>query len=126
MKGRPLGLRPVYVQREDHLKGLVRLLSLGLRILTLTKFVARRALETDNEGLAGLFPGNPKQQTRRPSSERLFAAFKKITLTVVKLPGETVIHVTPLTPLHIRILELLGFLTSIYADLAVDILPNPP
>ena len=71
----------------------------GLRILTLTKFVARRALETDTEGLAGLFPGNPKQQTRRPSSERLFAAFKKITLTVVKLPGETVVHVTPLSPL---------------------------
>jgi transposase len=42
LKGRPLGLRPVYLQREDHLKGLVRLLSLALRLLTLTEFVVRR------------------------------------------------------------------------------------
>ena len=99
---------------------------LGLRILTLTEFVAQRALETDNERPADLYPGNPKHQTRRPSSERLFAAFKEITLTVVQLHGETVAHVTPLPPLQIRILELLDFLTSIYTDLAVDILPNPP
>lgn len=35
LKGRPLGLRPVYLHREDHLKDLVRLLSLALRLLTL-------------------------------------------------------------------------------------------
>jgi len=44
LKGRPLGLRPADVQREDHLLGLVRLLSVALSVLTLTEFVARRAL----------------------------------------------------------------------------------
>lgn len=126
LKGRPLGLRPVYLQREDHLQGLVRLLSLALRLLTLTEFVARRSLEADNERLAGLYPGNPKQQTQRPTSERLLAAFKDITLSVVLLPGQTIVHITLLTPLQCRILKLLDLSTSIYTDLAPNTLPNPP
>jgi len=126
LKGRPLGLRPIYLHREDHLKGLVRLLSLALRILTLTEFVARRSLETEVEGLAGLYPGNPKQQTQQPTTERLLAAFKEITLSLVQLPGQTIVHITPLTPLQSRILKLLGLSTSIYTDLAANSLPIPP
>ena len=126
LKGRPLGLRPVYLQREDHLQGLVRLLSLALRLLTLTEFVARRALEVDNEGLVGLYPGNPKQQIQRPTTERLLAAFKDITLSVVLLPGQTIVHITPLTPLQGRILELLHLSPSIYTDLAAYTSLIPP
>jgi transposase len=126
LKGRPLGLRPVYVQREDHLQGLVRLLSLALRILTLTEFIARRALATKATGLAGLYPGNPKQQTQRPTTERLLAAFANITLSLIQLPGQSIVHITPLTPLQCRILELLDLPTSIYTQLAVNVLPNPP
>jgi hypothetical protein len=66
LKGRPLGLRPVYLHREDHLKGLVRLLSLALRILTLAEFVAPAVrCKLKMSDLAGLYPGNPKQQTHR-------------------------------------------------------------
>jgi transposase len=126
LKGRPLGLRPVYLQREDHLTGLVRLLSLALRILTLTEFVARRSLQDENEILAGLYPGNPKQQTCKPTTERLFAAFTEINLSVVLLPDQTIVHLTPLTPLQCRILQLLDLPTSIYTDLAANTLPNPP
>lgn len=35
LKGRPLGLSPLYVQRDDHRVGLVRLLTLALRVITL-------------------------------------------------------------------------------------------
>ena len=126
LKGRPLGLRPAYIQREDHLKGLVRLLSLGLSILTLTEFVARRALATADDELAGLYPGNPKHTTCRPTTERMLAAFKEINLSVVFLPDQTIVHITPLSPLQNRILELLNLPTSIYTNLAVDIRPNPP
>jgi transposase len=101
-------------------------LSLALRILTLTEFVARRALETAQEGLAGLYPGNPKQQTKRPTTERLLAAFKEITLSVVHLPGQTRVHLTPMTPIHRRILALLALSTTIYTDLAANTLSHPP
>ena len=86
----------------------------------------RRSLETAKEELAGLYPGNPKQKTKRPTTERLLAAFKEITLSIVHLPGQTVVHLTPLTPLQSRILALLDLSPTIYTDLAANTLSNPP
>jgi transposase len=54
IKGRPLSWRPMYGQRDDHATGLIRLLSLGLRVLTLLEFVARRQLAPAGTKLAGL------------------------------------------------------------------------
>jgi transposase len=59
-KGFPLSLRPMYLQREDHIKGLIRLLSIGLRVLNLLEFQVRRRLASLEEKLAGLYAGNPK------------------------------------------------------------------
>lgn len=126
LKGRPLGLRPFFVQREDHLKGLIRLLSLALRLLTLIEFVVRRGLQQEQQSLPGLFPANPKQSTQQPTSERLLAAFKEITLSLIQLPTQHIRHLTPLTPLQSRILELLGFSPSLYVNLSISTMPNPP
>lgn len=126
LKGRPLGIRPLYVQRDDHAKGMVRLLSLALRVLTLTEHGVRRKLKQANEALPGLYPGLPKRETVRPTTERLLRTFKEITLTVVRLPGQTICHITPLSDLQRRILELLGLPSSIYEDLALQARANPP
>jgi hypothetical protein len=42
------------------------------------------------------------------------------------LPGQTIVHLTPLTPLQHRILALLALSTTIYTDLAANTLSNPP
>jgi len=126
LKGRPLGIRPLYVQRDDHAKGMVRLLSLALRVLTLTEYVVREKLKQSNEALVGLYAGLPKRETVRPTTERLLRAFKPITTTVVRLPGQTIRHITPLSDLQRRILELLDLPLSIYEDLALQAMPNPP
>jgi transposase len=126
LKGRPLGIRPLYVQRDDHAKGMVRLLSLALRVLTLTEYVVRQKLKQANEALVGLYPGLPKRETVRPTTERLLRAFKGITLTVVQLPGQTIRHITSLSDLQRRILELLDLPSSIYEDLALQARANPP
>jgi transposase len=123
LKNRPLGLRPLYLHREDHIIGLVRLLSLALRLLTLVEFVVRRELQTHDEKLAGLYEGNPHRQTNRPTTERLLRAFDNISLTFVTLPSQKIVYVTPLTPLQSRILSLLGLPSSIYTELAA--LPYP-
>lgn len=117
-KGRPLGLRPVFVQRDDHLTGLVRLLSLGLRILTLTEYLVRCSLQAEQESLAGLYPGNPRQTTERPTGERILRAFRGVTLSFVTFPGQQIRHMTPLSPLQSRILQLLKLSDSIYTSLA--------
>ena len=54
LKGRPLSLTPMYVQRDDHATGLIRLLSIGLRVLTLLEFVVRSRLAEEASTLAAL------------------------------------------------------------------------
>jgi transposase len=117
LKGRPLGIRPLYVWREDHARGMVRLLSLALRVLTLIEHVVRKALQSAGETLSGLYAGNPKRQTARPTTERLLKAFRGIYLNVVHLPNQTIRHVTPLSALQRRILVLLGLSPSTYESL---------
>jgi len=126
LKGRPLGLRPLYLKREDHTRGLVRLLTLALRLLTLVEFVVRRNLQAHHDTLIGLYPGNPTHVTARPTTERLLQAFQNVTLTFVRMPHQTIKHVTPLSALQIRILSLLDLPTSIYTNLAVASVPIPP
>lgn len=117
LKGFPLSLTPIYLQREDHVTGLIRLLSIGLRVLTLLEFQVRRNLEKNKEKLAGLYVGNPKRETARPTAEILLAAFKEITLLLIEVNNEVYAHLTTLSPLQQRILVLLGFSTTIYTQL---------
>jgi transposase len=117
LKGRPLSLTPMYVQRDDHATGLIRLLSIALRVLTLLEFVARRSLTAEGAKLAGLYAGNPRRETARPTAERLLEAFAGITLTSIEGPQQTDRHVTILSPLQQRILELLGFSSALYTRL---------
>jgi transposase len=124
LKGRPLSLTPMYVQRDDHATGLIRLLSTALRVLTLMEFVGRRHLALEQNKMAGLYAGNPKRETARPTAERLLEAFEEVTLTVIELPHQTICHVTPLSPVQLRILEILGFSSELYTRLeAVSVEP---
>ena len=125
LKGRPLSLTPMYVQRDDHATGLIRLLSIALRVLTLLEFVGRRQLAAEGAKLAGLYAGNPKRETDRPTAERLLEAFQDITLTIIKGLHQTDRHVTALRPLQQRILEILGFSSALYTRLGT-ISSEPP
>src|SRR5205085_11557311 len=74
LKGQPLSLTPMYVQRDDHATGLIRLLSIALRVLTLLELVVCLYLAPERANLAGLYAGNPKRETDRPTAERLLEA----------------------------------------------------
>jgi transposase len=117
LKGRPLSLTPMYVQRDDHATGLIRLLSIALRVLTLVEFVGRRQLAAEGTKLAGLYAGNPRRETDRPTAERLLEAFQDITLIIIKGPQQTERHMTALSPLQQRILEVLGCSSALYTRL---------
>jgi len=125
LKGQPLSLTPMYVQRDDHATGLIRLLSIALRVLTLLEFVARRQLAAERTTLAGLYAGNPKRENARPTAERLLEAFQAITLTIIEGPQQTDRHLSPLSPLQQRILEVLGFASALYTRLCT-ISAEPP
>lgn len=125
LKGQPLSLTPMYLTRDDHATGLIRLLSLALRALTLLEGVVRRQLANPTlPPLTGYYAGNPTRATRRPTAERLLALFEHITLTILRTPTEVTRHMTPLSPLQQRLLTLLGYSHDIYAQLtALDCHP---
>jgi len=125
LKGQPLSLTPMYVQRDDHATGLIRLLSIALRVLTLLEFVGRRQLAAAGAKLAGLYAGNPRRETARPTAERLLEAFRDITLTISEGPEQTTRHLTTLSPLQQRILEILGFASELYTRLCT-VSAEPP
>lgn len=118
LKGAPLSIAPLFVKRDDQVAGLTHLLSLAVRLLTLIEFVVRRALQREQAQLVGLHKENPKKATATPTTERLLQAFSKITLTIIQFPDHIVRHVTPLTALQVRILELLELSPDIYGSLA--------
>jgi len=117
LKGKPLSLSPMYLQSDIRATGLIRLLSLGLRILTLIEFRVRQRLADLNEKLPGLFAGNPKRATERPTAEAMLQAFKGIYLSVVTLGEQVLYHVSPLSTVQAKILSLLDFSVDIYSQL---------
>jgi transposase len=120
LKGHPLSLTPMYLQRDDHATGLIRLLSVGLRVLTLLEFVVRQRLVAARTVLAGLYVGTPKRATARPTTERLLKGFEGLTLTIIREGRRRRYHLTPLSRVQRRILALLDFPVDIYMGLCPD------
>ena len=120
LKGHPLSLGPLYVQRDDHRVGLIRLLTIALRVVTVLEGEVRHALAEHHQEIAGLFAGNPKRRTAHPTTERLLEAFNEITLTIVSGPGFVQRHLPPLSALQQQILALCGFSPAVYTQLTDD------
>jgi len=120
LKGHPFSLAPMYVQRDDHRVGLVRLLTIALRVLTLLEGVVRQNLEKQKREISGLYAGNPKRRTNQPTAERLLEAFSEVTLTIVRTSEFLQRHITTLSSLQQDILSLLGLTPVIYLQLTDD------
>ena len=115
----------MYLRTDARITGLIRLLTIGLRVLTLCEFVVRRRLAAEQTTLAGLYQDSPKHATARPTAERLLAAFKDLTLTTIHMAGQVHRHLTPLSVLQQRILALLDFSADVYTRLSATS-ENPP
>jgi len=110
-------ISPLFVKRDDQAEGLANLLTLGVRVATLIQYVARRSLEESGDTLTGLHLENPKKATNIPTCERLLRAFSKINLTIVETGDSIVRHITPLSHLQTKILELLSMDATIYSGI---------
>ena len=125
LKGRSLGLTPLYLQDEERIQGLVYLLSLALRLLTLLEWVVRERLRQEGAKLRGIYAGQPGRQTARPSAELLLGAMKTISVSVVEVQGQFHALLSPLTAVQKRLLELWGLPPDLYEKVA-DGFPKMP
>ncbi|MEH2138369.1 IS1634 family transposase [Nostoc sp.] len=102
---------PIYFQNQDRITGLMFVLNIALRVFTLMEFVVRQALHQTQQSLAGLYDGNPKRKTYRPSAERMLKAFCHLTLYHL---SNSTIFITPLSELQKQILALMKMPESLY------------
>ncbi len=120
LKGKPLSLSPMYVQSDQRATGLIRLLSIGLRVLTLLEFSCRQGLADTKATVAGLYAGNPKRTTNRPTAEALLGAFQGIHLSLVTIEQQLHRHITPLSEVQQHLSALLDLSPDLYDQLCAD------
>jgi transposase len=125
LKGRSLGLTPVYLQDERRIQGLVYLLSLALRVLTLVEWVVRERLRQERAKLQGIYAGQPGRKTDRPSAELLLGALKTISISVVEENGRIHALLSPLTAVQKRLLELWDLPPDLYENVAFGFAEPP-
>ncbi len=116
LKGGLLAITPLFLKDDNRIRGLLLLLGIALRALTLTEFVVRRGLAATGETLTGLYAGNPNRATGQPTAERLLKAFDDITLYRHESPTHIWYAVTQLSALQRRILQLMQVPESVYAS----------
>jgi transposase len=122
VKDKPLGIQPLYVREEDQVDGLTKLLMIALRVLTWIELVVRGGLAEREEELRGLYEGQPKRKTSRPTAVRLLRAVSRMGLTLTRIESAEGCdwHVTPLPGLLDQILGLLGLGRELYTGLAAQ------
>ncbi len=119
LKGGLLAITPLFLKDDNRIRGLLLLLGIALRALTLTEFVVRRGLAANGETLKGLYAGNPNRATGQPTAERLLKAFDDITLYRHESATHIWYEVTQLSALQRRVLQLMPVPESVYAPPAV-------
>jgi transposase len=117
LKGSWLKVVPIFLRTDEHIRGLMFILSIVLRAFTLCEFVVRRELQAQHETLAGLYDSAPSKTTDRPTAERLLNAFQGITLLRIRVGQQAQYQLSGFSQLHRRILQRLDLPVSLYTAL---------
>jgi transposase len=112
LRGRPLSLLPGVIQRNDHARGLVRLLGLGLRVMVLID-IAARARAADVPSMSWQRSG-AQVPAGDPTAERLLEVFRDITLTTISDGSTRRHHLTALSALQRRVIDWLALPPDTY------------
>jgi transposase len=116
LKDQPLGIQPLFVREEEQIVGLTRLLTIALRVLTLSELQVRSGLAEAEEKLSGLYEGQPKRTTDNPTAARCLKAISRMEITVTRVEVDQQVqwHLTALPPLLQRMLTLLHLSPNLY------------
>jgi transposase len=119
VKDRPLGIQPLYVEKEDQIDGLTKLLMIALRVLTFIELVVRARLAEGEETLGGLYEGQPNKQTANPTAVRMLRAIARLEMTLTRVESRrgTTWMIMPLPALLKKILVLLKLPPTLYTSL---------
>jgi len=110
---RDVGLLPIFLKKENRVKGLIRLLSLAIRFSALIQYQVRKQLAKTKSQLKGIYPGNKNRATARPTTPMMLRAFRGLSIVWMDVGSQKIIQMTDLNVVQGNILELLKA-TNIY------------
>jgi transposase len=110
-------LMPVYLQKPNRIKALIRLLLLALKYVSLMEMQVRTKLAESKQELKELYPGNPGRATNKPTTKMLLKAFEYLTLVIIPVGDQMIVKLTDLKPIQRKILDLLNMEHNIYLKL---------
>jgi len=110
-------LMPVYLGIPARIKGLIRLLLVALKYVSLIQYQVRAELKTTKQTVKELYPGNPGRATDKPTTNMILKAFNNIHLTVVSIENKIHVKISDLKPIQLKILELLKIPPETYTGM---------
>jgi transposase len=111
-------LVPIYLQKDERIKGLVNILLLALKVCAVLEYKMAEALHQNDEELHQIYEGNPKRGSKRPSSKRICKAFDGISIALIFVNYTLQFAImTDLEPVQTKILKLLNIEKDIYTFL---------
>ena len=105
---RDVGLLPIYLKKQERVKGLVRFLTIAMRAAARIQYLARLELLKDQGKINGVYPGNKNRATDQPTTPMLLRAFNGLAVAWMELPNGVSVQMPPLDEVQNRILHLLG------------------
>jgi transposase len=112
LKQEVCALLPIYLQKDDRIVGLVNLLTLLLQIVSIAEYQMAQSLKQEEQEnqkkIAGLYAGQPKLATAKPSISKIITAMSPITIIFI-IKNDKVVKKVITNHNHItkRIIELI-------------------
>ncbi len=126
LKNEPLSIKPIYVKKDDQIRGLTNLLTIALRLMTYAEAIMQQSLllqqKQEDREIAGLYPELPTKKTSRPSLKRCCSIFSNAEITKVNVyfdgkPVKSELH--RFCNIHWKILILLNIPITVYTELRI-------
>lgn len=91
LKEEVCALLPIYLQKDDRIIGLVNLLTLLLQIVSIAEYRIAQSLkeeeQKEQQKMPGLYVGQPKLKTDKPSMSKILEALSAIILISIIIDG---------------------------------------
>ena len=119
LKDNPLGIRPLFVKSDAQIGGLVRLMTLALRMLSVVEMQGRQGVAATGHKAKGYYSGQPGRQTDSPSGQRILETVtrQQLTLYGTKTRTGTKWELATLPEIVRQLLGFLGLGETLYTRL---------
>ena len=109
---------PVFLQKTNRIKALIRLLLVALKFVSLIEYQANTKLDETQQEIQGLYAGNPKRATNSPTTKQMLRAFNNIHLNIISVDDKIHVSVSKLNVVQRKILDLIQIPVEIYTNLS--------